>query len=97
MPSVTVEINPKKLRSLRASQQKSQPQIEEATGIPHGRLTQYECGRANARIEHVEKLALYYDVPAKSLISVKGINRLSVTAQLILKLIGVENLETATA
>jgi len=91
-----VEINSKKLRALRVSQGKSQPDVEEAAGVPHGRLTQYECGRAKAPIEHVEKLAEYYAVPAKTLISKTGISRLSSTLERIQRILDLENL-SATA
>ena len=87
---MTIEINSRKLQSLRAQKQVKQPEVEDAVGIPHGRLTQYECGRANPSIEHLDKLANYYGVPARDLMSKKGINRLSDTSKLILSLLGRE-------
>jgi transcriptional regulator with XRE-family HTH domain len=71
----TIPVNKNKLRELRKAVNKQQHEVEDELGIPRGRLTQYECGRADANPDHVTKLAIYYKVNPALLISDEGMTQ----------------------
>ena len=72
MPAPTVELNGPHLKSLREDCGNNQVDVENALHLGRGRLTQYESIKGRARLEEVQKLAEYYNVPAADIISPFG-------------------------
>jgi len=66
--SLTVKPKGRFLRYLREREPgRTQKEVEDATGLPNLRLSMYERG-TSIPLDHLEKLALYYGMPARELI-----------------------------
>lgn len=87
---ITTEVNGERLKELRAARQLKVPFIEDATGIPPGRLTQYENGRSDIRLDYLENLAAFYEVDPREIIEPGGWSMMTKLAQLLAKLLGAE-------
>src|SRR5450432_2326884 len=79
-----------KLKELRAARQLKVPFIEQATGIPPGRLTQYENNRSDIRLDYLSNLAEFYVVDPKEIVEDEGLTMMKDLAQLLANLLGAE-------
>jgi len=69
----------------------TQKEVEDSTGLPSRRLYLYE-NNYPMRIEHLEKLARYYDWPARDLVEPDSFSELITVAQALYRIL---NLTTA--
>ena len=86
-PKVNIPVDGAKLKKLRGSA--TQREIEEQAGLPYGRLTQYENGRADVPPDHLEKLLTFYNVRGPDVMTKKGLEQVALTAAQSARLLGV--------
>lgn len=86
-PKVNIPVDGKKLKALRGDA--TQREIEESAGIPYGRLTQYENGRADVPPDHLEKLLTFYNVKGPDVMTKEGLKQVSSTAVQSARLLGI--------
>lgn len=87
---ITIPLRKDKLKELRKEDNKLQMEVERATDIPLGRLTQYETGRANASPIHVLRLSGYFGVDPHVIIDEEGLKELSGELTMLASFIGAE-------
>src|ERR1041385_3720559 len=94
-PKVNIRVDGKKLKALRGSD-RTQREVEEQAGLPYGRLTQYENGRAAVPPDHLEKLLSFYGVKGPDIMTKEGLEQVSSTAAQAARLLGLPEPELAT-
>lgn len=86
--SVSLTVTPKKkfLRFLREREPgRTQKDVEDGAGLPPLRLSMYERG-VPIPLDHLEKLARYYDMPARELTDPESFDKTLYLMQRIYKL-----------
>src|SRR5688500_9031771 len=90
-PKVNIPVDGKKLKALRGSA--TQREVEEKAGLPYGRLTQYENGRADVPPDHLEKLLAFYNVKGPEVMTKDGVKQVASTVNQAARLLGISEPE----
>jgi transcriptional regulator with XRE-family HTH domain len=91
--SLTVIAKGNHLRELREQKGLKQREVEDAIGIPRMRLSLYERNNSPVSLYHLNKLARFYEVEPKTLVSTESLIK---TAELTLELMKFHGFRQAT-